>query len=316
MCSPLSFVYDIIAIELVDFLNSHKLISKHQHGFLKRHSTCTNLLESLNDWTLSLSNYKSVVVAYIDFARAFDSISHSKLITKLTSYGIRGNLLFWIQAFLTDRTQCVLVGSSFSSYRPVRSGVPQGSVLGPVLFNIFINDVTDSFDPDIKAKLFADDIKLYTQITTPSSVCNFQTHLDHICSWSALWQLNISSTKCSLLELGQRGFNHPFHLTSHNLNYNESNNDLGITIDQNLKFQQHVNLITHRANQRANLIHRCFLSKNTYNLVRAFKTYVRPLLEYASPVWSHYTKNLVESIESVQRAFTKRIPGLLNFSYS
>ena len=103
---------------------------------------------------------------------------------------------------------------------------------------------------------------------------------------------------------------HPFNLSSTPLNYNKSTTDLGVTIEQNLKFQQHINQITHRANQQANLIHRCFTSKNTSNLARAFKTYVRPLLEYASPVWSLYTKFQIESIEAVQRSFTRRIPGI------
>jgi len=86
--------------ELIQYLHDHQLINKHQHGFLKNHSTCTNLIESLHDWTLSISNHDSVVVGYVDFARAFDSVSHPKLLTKLTGYGIQGNLLFWIQAFL------------------------------------------------------------------------------------------------------------------------------------------------------------------------------------------------------------------------
>ena len=128
-CTCCKLLESLIAAELVNFLNKHKLISKHQHGFLKRHSTCTNLLESLNDWTLSICTSTSVAIAYIDFARAFDSISHSKLITKLICYGIRGNLLYWVDAFLTNRTQRVLVGSSFSSVRSVISGVPQGKHL-------------------------------------------------------------------------------------------------------------------------------------------------------------------------------------------
>ena len=124
----------LISADLSEFLNDHKLISKHQHGFLKKHSTVTNLLESVNDWTLSLSSSKSVAIAYIDFQRAFDSVSHPKLLHKLQNYGIDGNLLFWISSFLTGRRQSVKIGSSFSKFSPVSSGVPQGSVLGPNTF--------------------------------------------------------------------------------------------------------------------------------------------------------------------------------------
>ena len=113
-CTCCKILETIIAEELTDFLMSHNLITKSQHGFLKRHSTSTNLIESLNSWTLSLSNHKSVTVAYVDFQRAFDSISYPKLIHKLTSYGVSGNLLHWIKSFLTGRTQAVRVGQSVS----------------------------------------------------------------------------------------------------------------------------------------------------------------------------------------------------------
>ena len=114
-----------------------------------------------------MHNHRSVVIAYIDFQRAFDSISHTKLIFKLSHYGIDGNLLFWIQAFLTNRSQCVKVNATMSSYLPISSGVPQGNVIGPLLFTLFINDITDLFDSPTKAILFADGIKIYSEIKLP-----------------------------------------------------------------------------------------------------------------------------------------------------
>ena len=314
-CSCCKILESLITSDLLVFLHSHNLISKHQHGFLKHHSTCTNLLESLNDWTISLSNHKSVVVAYIDFARAFDSISYSKLFIKLEAYGIGGNLLFWIKAFLTNRTQSVRVGSSMSSVCSVTSGIPQGSCLGPLLFNIYINDVTDGFH-DVSAKLFADDLKLYTEINTPLSESNFQSHLDRIFTWAESWQLSISYSKCSIMNLGRQPS--PSSFTFQNTPILSSNlvKDLGVLVDPDLKFASHIHDFVSRAKLRSALIFRSFLTNNIDNLKRAFVTYVRPLLEYASPVWSPSLIHLINEIESVQRSFTKRLPGFRSLSYS
>ena len=260
-----------------------RIITKAQHGFLKRHSTSTNLLESLNSWTLSLSNHKPVTIAYVDFQRAFDSISHAKLIHKLTSYGISGNLLLWIKSFLTGRSQSVRVGTSTSHPCPVTSGVPQGSVLRPILFNVFINDLADLFDPSsCSNKLFANDLKLYTEISDINSATNFQSNLDFLYAWSIRWQIGISNSKSVILDLGISQ-HQPFSIGSSFLTSPLFVKDLGIIIDPQLKFNNHIFEIVKRANQRAALIHRSFLSKNTQNLVLAFKIYVRPLLEYASP---------------------------------
>ncbi|MFZ2537525.1 MAG: reverse transcriptase domain-containing protein, partial [Oscillospiraceae bacterium] len=248
--------------------------------------------------------------AYIDFHRAFDSISHSKLLHKLASYGITGNLLLWIQYFLTGRTQSVRVGSCCSRSHIVTSGVPQGSVIGPLLFIIFINDITDVFEPMVSSKLFADDIKIYSTLSSPASFVNFQNHLNLIQTWSTIWQLPISHSKCHTLFIGkpdQIQSISSFNIAGVLLNPTLSIVDLGIHFDHNLKFSTHINEIVNRAYQRSHLIFRCFLSKNPNSLLRAFKVYVRPLLEYNSSIWSPNQIGLIDSIEKVQRRFTKYV---------
>ena len=165
------------------------------------------------------------------------------------------------------------------------SGVPQGSVLGPLLFNIFVNDVTDLLAPSATTKLFADDIKLYTSYSNISSSI-LQSQLDIIQSWSNLWQLRISYSKCSILNIGHHQQCNIFHLDHNIITQADYVCDLGVTIDSKLKFKKHINGIVSRANQRKSLVLRCFLSRNPINLVKAFKTYVRPLLEYSSTIWS------------------------------
>ena len=198
---------------------------------------------------MTISNHKSTTIAHLGFKYAFDCISHSKLIHKLFSYGIQGNLLFWIKAFLFNRTQRVRINSSFSHTCSVTSGVPQGSCLGPLLFNLFINDVTDHLNPTIKAKLFADDFKLYTGLSH-CSPNNLQHQLDFIHNGSKIWQMKISYSKCSILTIGHIEDNHQYLIDNNPISKITHVRDLGVTVDHALKFNLHINTIVHRANQR------------------------------------------------------------------
>ena len=171
-CSCCKILEKIIANDLINYLEDHNLISRHQHGFLKHHSTATNLLDSLNDWSVSLSKRQCTTTAYIDFQRAFDSVSHHKLIHKLKSYGVSGNLILWISAFLSNRSQTIRIGSSLSNACAVSNGIPQCSVLGSTLFIIFVNDISDSFN-----LLFNLNYLLMTSKSTPLFVISPQLHL-------------------------------------------------------------------------------------------------------------------------------------------
>ena len=144
---------------------------------------------------------------------------------------------------------------------------------------------------------------------------SLQTQLDNIHTWSSIWQLNISHSKCNILHVGTKSNHTVYHISTHPINPVDYVKDLGVTVEPDLKFNRHINDIVCRANQRSSLILRCFLSKSPSIMTRAFKTYVRPILEYASSSWSPSAVGLIIHLESVQRSFTKRLPGLNHLSY-
>lgn len=306
----------VIAQSIYSHLTSNNLLSPAQHGFVKRRSTCTNLLESVNDWTLIVQNKNAVAIAYIDFSRAFDSVSHTKLLARLYSYGIRGNVLKWLQNFLEARTHQTRVGHCLSTMANLLSGVVQGSGIGPVLFIIYIDELARLLESQgIVVKLFADDVKVYMEIVNATSAVMLQGALDVIVEWASVWQLQLSVNKCNVLTLGHVSLEVDYLVHSTVLPQVTMNRDLGIMIAQDLSPSIHISGITVRAHQRANCILRCFVSRDRNLLLRAFLVYVRPIVEHCSVVWSPSLKKDIELIEKVQRRFTKRLPGLKHMPY-
>ncbi len=300
----------IIKDSMLSFLLKHKLISKAQHGFLSRLSTITQLLECSKFCVDFLDRLPTVPVdvLYVDFAKAFDSVSVRKLVHKLKGYGFSGQLLAWLTAFLSNRTQRVKVGSVFSSFINVTSGVPQGSVLGPLLFLLFINDLPDCILSSM-IRLFADDVKLLSEISfgLTGPTCSLLLDCDILCSWSDQWQLQIAAHKCATLHLGHNNPNLIYKLHGQDVAASDSVKDLGVIFSSSFASTEHCKSIARKGFQRVNLIFRCFLSKDINCLLRAYITYVRPILEYASVVWSPYFVKDILLIERVQRRYTKRL---------
>ena len=203
-CTLCKVMESCIKDELMSYLLKHKFISRKPHGFLSKRSTCTQLLECVHDWSLSMHSRKKTDVVYIDFARAFDSVVHDKLLFKLSVYGIGNELYSWIGNFLKNRTQQVLIEQCLSKHEEVKSGVPQGLVLGPILFILFINDITQTLNNRVRCKLFADDVKLYSIVDTDMEINPLQEGLNKIFLWSQLWQLPINRVKCYVLHISNQ----------------------------------------------------------------------------------------------------------------
>ena len=159
----------IVRDAIVTYMMKHNLLSDHQHGFVPGRDRITQLLRCMVDWTSMIENGEAFDIIYTDFAKAFDSVAYVRLLHKLESIGIKGDLLNWIKSFLSGRTQCVNIVRISSKWKEVISGIPQGFVLGPLLFVIFIfiNDMPDDVKSNI-CKLFADDCKLYGIVNTPT----------------------------------------------------------------------------------------------------------------------------------------------------
>ena len=307
----------IIVAQLTEYLRQHNIISKQQHGFFSRRSTVTNLLETLNDWSVALRDNRKISTVYIDYSKAFDTVSHTKLFQKLEAYGVTGNLFSWISQFLACRRQVTRVGESLSDAVYLKSGVVQGSCLGPLLFLLYVNDVTTTVNDNVTCKLYADDIKLYSVVNTSRDRSALQHCLDRLKEWSDNWQLQISTSKCTNRNLGRsRPDVCTFTLGDDTLSAETSVKDLGVTIDCNLKYTEHINNIVAQARRRSALVFKCFQTRDVSVLSRAFQVYIRPLLEYASNVWSPVQIGLIDKLESVQRRYTKRLPGLESLSYS
>jgi len=292
-------IYD----EIIAYMRQNNLLSRHQHGFLKRRSTCTQLIECLEDWTKQLENKNPTDVIYVDFRKAFDSVSHDKLLLKLEAYGIKGKLLDWIREFLSNRKQRVCLGNFTSNYVPVTSGIPQGSILGPLLFLIYVNDLPEIFE-GVTCKLFADDLKLYGCAHDFEKI---QKALEMLAKWAKEWQLGIAVQKCGVLHIGDNNPEHAYSLLDKELPIENCFRDLGVYVSSDLKVASQCFEISKKANRVTNMLFNCFQTRNYKTLLDAFKIYVRSIVEYCTPAWNPYLQKDLKLVENVQRYYTRRL---------
>jgi len=307
----------LIKEQMLDHLVRNNLLTDHQHGFLPGKSTTTELLECQLSWLSSLENSEWVDVVYLDLAKAFDSVVHSKLLQKCNSYGFDGKLLKYLENFLSGRLQRVKIDGSVSDFSPVRSGVPQGSVLGPLLFLIYVNDMPGSLY-SCELKLYADDSKLFTSVSrTHNFSLELQEDLFAFEAWCDTWQLRVNPSKCSVLPIGYRRKTPDFNylLNGYELAFCESQKDLGVTISRNLSSSEHIHNVVKSASRVVGLLLKTFECRELQFMVRIFCSLVRPILEYACESWSPYIIADIDLIEQVQRRFTKRIYSLQRFEY-
>ena len=288
------------------FSSANSLIGHNQHGFLPGRSACTQLLESQFEWRMAQDNGVVTDVILIDFSKAFDVVPHHKLIRKLASLGVCAPTLHWISAFLSSKTQSVVINSVHSHSSAVTSGVIQGSILGPTLYVLYTSDLPAAC-PDCSVGQYADDTKVSKPLVVPRDRIILQRSLDALCDWAVQHELGLSLEKCLYLQINYHDETISYTIGSRVLKPCSSATDLGIIVQSNLKHGLHCTHIATKANARAKLILKSFLSHDALSLSRVYITFVRPLLEYASPVWSPNFKCDVDLVEGVQRAFTRKL---------
>ena len=308
----------IVRDQVVGHMASNNLFSDAQHGFISGRSCSTNLIAVLDKWSEALDNGLPVDAIYLDFAKAFDSVPHIRLLTKLKGYGIDGNVCGWIRQFLIGRRQRVQVGGSLSNWAPVTSGIPQGSVLGPILFVIFINDMPSVVNSYIE--LFADDSKVFHTIQSDEDRLSLQEDLNHMVDWSNKWQLRFNAAKCKVLHIGRSNPKFDYSMTDTDKNIvtlekTELEKDLGVNVDPQLKFSNHVEIQVNKCNKILGLIRRSYDYLDADSLKSLFCALVRPHLEFCNVVWSPRLAKDRGLIESVLRRATKLVSHVKDLPY-
>ena len=314
-----SFIRD----EIMKHMKTNNLFSDKQFGFITGRSTMLQLLKVMDIWTEILDQGGSLDAIYCDFMKAFDKVPHGRLIYKISKYGIDGNILGWIQNFLSGRTQTVTINDSKSKAAKVTSGIPQGSVLGPMLFVIYINDLPEIVDKDTFIFLFADDTKAWRHIKTPEDNVQLQKDIDKMIIWSNTWLLKFHPKKCVMMHIGKaqpvdqsNDEVFTYSMEGHPLQYSECEKDLGVFIDNKLSFDKHINYSINKANKVMAVARKTFDYMDKEIFLNIYKGLVRPHLEYAGSVWAPHMMKHIEAIEAVQRRATRLVPGLSNLEYS
>ena len=247
LCSISKVLERIIYNHVLGFISCS--ISPSQFGFLRNRSTAQQLLTFLNCVHESLLAKTQSDVIYLDFRKAFDSVSHNELLFKLWCLGIRGNLWCWFKAYLSDRMQCVAINGHTSGLLPVLSGVPQGSILGPLLFLLFINDLPQSVRSS-SMLLFADDAKCFRPITNPSDCSLLQDDLVRLLDWSNKWKLHFNISKCALVRFSYGTPISPassYCMGDQDIVALDCLRDLGVLISDDLSWSAHYDLLCSRA---------------------------------------------------------------------
>jgi len=303
----------VIADRVTEHLESEGLMGDSQHGFRSGRSCLTNLLSFFHQMLTVYDGSRAIDILYLDFKKAFDKVPHERLLVKVRALGIGGRVTAWLSDWLSDRKQRVVINGCSSDWAPVASGVPQGSVLGPLLFLIYINDL----DVGLVSRIakFADDTKLGANAKDPESVDGLRRDLVKIGEWSDTWQMPFNADKCTVMHIGVRNPKATYQLLGHDIRETSLERDLGVLISCDLKFSVQCLAVEQRAHKILGYIRRQFTHRSKQTVLLLYNALVRPLLEYAVQFWSPTLEKDIARLERVQARATKLIPSLRRKGY-
>ena len=291
-------VYD----KLNNYFTTNNLLNPKNAGFKKGDNTTNQLLYITDKISASLDNGHDVRMVFLDAAQAFDKIWHKGLLFKLAQLGVSADLVQWFQSYLTGRHQRVVINGTASSILYLETGVPQGSILAPLLFLVYINDITSNIESDIN--LFADDTSLLDIVDKPdSSSLRLNRDLETINAWATQWLVTFNASKTDVITFSTKRNSiayPPLYLNNVELATVDSHSHLGLTLTKNLSWKEHINKVVLKAMRRVNIIKRLKFFLGRKSLTHIYITMIRPILEYGCILYDNCTRQESELLESVQ----------------
>ena len=284
-----------------NYLHANNIITRLQSGFQPKDSTINQLLDITNQFGKALDEGKEIRVVFCDISKAFDRVWHAGLIAKLKSIGIKNSLLQWFRNYLKNRKQRVVINGVSSSWSEIKAGVPQGSILGPLLFLIYINDIVNDIQTNIR--LFADDTSLYIIVENPISSADFLNNdLNKIHDWSKLWLVDFNPNKTESLVISRKN-NAPFHpvlyMNDTPVREVESHKHLGLTFNSNGTWDTHIETIISKASKRIGLLRKIKFKIDRFSLQKIYFSFIRPILEYADVIWDGCNQLMKARLERI-----------------
>ena len=309
--SLLSLISKVLehAIHVRDSAFVKPLLHDQQQGFRTGRSCITQLLGVIHNVGKALDSGKETDMIYLDFSKAFDSVPHDKLLFKLHQFGISGTLLNWFSDYLKEQKQRVVIDGFSSTYLDVTSGVPQGSIIGHLLFLIYANDLPESVNYSL-VPMFADDSKCFRSIHNSQDSNLLQSDINSLCNWSSTWDLKFNYKKCSIIRFSRKRSiqQSEYHLNNELIPFKSTQRDLGIQVSSDLKWSQHIRNVVAKANRMLGFLRRNCVRLTDVNSRRTlYISLVRAQLCYGSELWAPQTTKDLLRIEGIQRRATKYI---------